>query len=180
MRRASALGFIVLIVFISAIVLRKYYSMTPPEGDADRQIAEIGDLPAKIQDRAPGALSDELRPAAPTAPAVKASPAKLPSAPSPVEEIPDSEPQFSLTAGGNLWSCNGSILQLERAGRIQRFYYADDRQGSVEKSGDLLFEGVREGSVVSGQAFAFAENCRPIAYPMKGSVNADETSIQMR
>jgi len=172
MRRASALCFTVLMVFmvfIGAIVLRENLSMTTPEGDVDRQTAEAGDLPAKIQDRAPGAVSVELHLAAPTALVA-----------SPLAEIPSSEPQFSQTARASLWSYNGSILQLERAGRIQRFHYGEHRQGSAGKSGDLLFEGVREGPVVSGQAFAFAENCPPLAYPMKGSVNADETSIQMR
>ena len=127
MRRASALCFTVLMVFIGAIVLRENLSMTTPEGDVDRQTAEAGDLPAKIQDRAPGAVSVELHLAAPTALVA-----------SPLAEIPSSEPQFSQTARASLWSYNGSILQLERAGRIQRFHYGEHRQGSAGKSGEKV------------------------------------------
>jgi hypothetical protein len=118
MRRASALCFIVLMVFLGAIVLRQSRSMTTPEGDAGRQTGEAGDLPAKIQDRAPGAVSVELHPAAPAAAAVKASAAILPPVASPLAEIPGREPQFSQTARAGLWSYNGSILQLEREGEF--------------------------------------------------------------
>ncbi len=109
-----------------------------------------------------------------------ASPAKVSSAALPAVRIAKTEPQSSQHGGSNLWSDNGSVLQLESAGRIRRFYYAGNRKGSTAKTGEMLFEGAREGPVISGQAFAFSENCPPIAYLVKGGVNAEETIIKAR
>jgi hypothetical protein len=80
---------------------------------------------------------------------------------------------------GNLWSHDGSILRLEVVGRARRFYYVDPHGGVTAKSGDIAFEGVREGPTYSGRAFQFTENCPPLAYRVKGSISVDEATLKI-
>jgi hypothetical protein len=80
---------------------------------------------------------------------------------------------------GNLWNHDGSMLRLEAVGRARRFHYVEPHGGVTAKSGDILFEGVREGPTYSGRAFQFTENCLPLAYRVKGSISADETTLKI-
>ena len=175
MRRVRPLYLTIFIVSIGAVAFVADFLMTTLEGDGHAQTVEVADLPAKVQDRAPGAESLEVRSVTQPPQAVRA-----PSAALPAIETANTEPQPSPNPGRSLWSYKGSVLQLERAGRSRRFSYADNREGSTVKSGELLFEGVREGPVISGQALAHSQNCPPMAYPVKGSVNAEETIIRLR
>jgi hypothetical protein len=77
------------------------------------------------------------------------------------------------------WNYGGSIVRLEAIGRARRFYYAEDPSAVPARSGDVAFEGVREGPVFSGRAFQFAENCAPLGYLVRGSVSADEATVKM-
>jgi hypothetical protein len=88
---------------------------------------------------------------------------------------------FSETEQGarNLWNHDGSILRLEAVGRARRFYYVEPYRGVTAKSGDIAFEGVREGPTYSGRAFQFTENCPPLGYRVKGSVSADEATLKI-
>lgn len=80
----------------------------------------------------------------------------------------------------SLWNHNGSVLRLQAVGRSRRFYYVEPGAGLPAKSGDMVFEGVREGLTYSGRSFHFSEKCTPIAYHVKGSVSPDETTVKMR
>jgi hypothetical protein len=175
MLRARALYIVLFIVSIGALAFLAHFAPAALDREGAAQSVEAADLPAKIEDRAPRPVLLELRAVAPAVPPAKASSAALPAI-----RAAEAGPQSAQHAGSNLWSYNGSVLQRESAGRIRRFYYAGNREGSAAKSGELLFEGVREGPVISGQAFAFSENCPPLAYQVKGSVNADETIVKLR
>jgi hypothetical protein len=82
-------------------------------------------------------------------------------------------------AAMDLWNHDGSILRLESVGRARRLYYVEPHGGATAKSGDIAFEGVREGPAYSGRAFQFTENCPPLAYRVKGSVSADEATLKI-
>jgi hypothetical protein len=88
---------------------------------------------------------------------------------------------FSKAGQGlsSLWNHDGSIVRLEAVGRARRFYYVEPRAGLSARSGEIAFEGVREGPAYSGRAFQFSENCAPLAYQVKGSVSPDESSVKM-
>jgi len=175
MRRARALYLIIFIVSIGALAFLAHFAMTTLEDEGAAQSVEVADLPAKIEDRAPRPVSLELSSVTPAVPPAKASSVALPAI-----RTAKAGPQSAQNAANNLWSYNGSVLQLESAGHIRRFYYAGNRPGPAAKAGEMLFEGVREGPIISGQAFAFSENCPPVAYQVKGTVNADETVIKLR
>jgi hypothetical protein len=83
-------------------------------------------------------------------------------------------------ATSRLWNNDGSLARLEAIGRTRRFYYTEPDQGSPAKPGTIVFEGVREGPTFSGRAFSFSADCAPLAYPVKGSVNRDETAVKLR
>jgi hypothetical protein len=88
---------------------------------------------------------------------------------------------FSKAGQGpsSLWNHDGSIVRHEAVGRARRFYYVEPHGGLSAKSGDIVFEGVREGPTYSGRAFQFSENCAPLAYQVKGSVTPDESTVKM-
>jgi hypothetical protein len=77
------------------------------------------------------------------------------------------------------WTHDGSIVRLEAVGRARRFLYVEVNGPRLARSGDIAFEGVREGPTFSGRAFQFAENCEPLAYLVKGRVSADESTVKM-
>jgi hypothetical protein len=81
---------------------------------------------------------------------------------------------------GGTWAHEGSIVRLEAIGRARRFYYVEVHGAAPLRIGDIAFEGVREGPTFSGRAFQFAENCAPLAYLVKGSVSADESTVKMQ
>ena len=123
---------------------------------------------AKIEERAPvGDL-----------PLIK-SKANSTSAPSYAEK--EARQDFTTTPETTirLRSQDGSTLRIEAIGRTRRFYFVETHNGFPAKSGDIAFEGVREGPSISGRAYQFAEKCPPLAYRVKGTVNADETTVTM-
>jgi hypothetical protein len=81
---------------------------------------------------------------------------------------------------GGLWTWGGSALRLDMSGRARRFTFVGLRRGLLAKDGDLAFDGVREGSTLSGLAFLYTENCGPIPYPVRGAVSPDESTIVLR
>lgn len=81
---------------------------------------------------------------------------------------------------GGLWTWSGSALRLDIIGRARRFTFVGLRRGLLAKDGDVAFDGVREGSMLSGLAFLYTENCAPIPYPVKGAVAPDESTVVLR
>jgi hypothetical protein len=86
---------------------------------------------------------------------------------------------LSKASQGSMWNHDGSIVGLDAVGRTRRFFYVEVRGGFPAKSGDIAFEGVREGPTFSGRAFQFTEKCAPLAYLVKGSMSADEFAVKM-
>jgi hypothetical protein len=79
-----------------------------------------------------------------------------------------------------LWSYGDAKLRLDALGRSRRFTFAAPSAGHAAKYGDVAFEGVREGAAFSGMAFAYSEGCPPLSYPVKGAINAGESTIVLR
>jgi hypothetical protein len=86
---------------------------------------------------------------------------------------------FSKTTQDGIWNHNCSIVRVEAIGRSRRFFYVEVRGGFPAKSGDMVFDGVREGPTYSGRAFQFSEKCAPLAYLVKGAISADESIVKM-
>src|SRR5215469_8431073 len=81
---------------------------------------------------------------------------------------------------GSMWTYEGSIMRLEAIGRARRFYYDEVHGAFSAKNGDIAFDGVREGRILSGRAYQFTANCTPLAYIVKGRVSADESMVKMQ
>ncbi len=81
---------------------------------------------------------------------------------------------------GGLWTWGGSALRLDMTGRARRFTFVGLRRGLLAKDGDPAFDGVREGSMLSGLAYLYTENCAPIPYPVKGAVAPDKSTVIFR
>jgi hypothetical protein len=84
-----------------------------------------------------------------------------------------------VNGSGTFWNQGGSVLRLEAIGRIRRFYYVDPK-GSAAKTGDMAFQGVREGLLFSGRAFLFSQRCAPVAYHVKGTLSPDGRIIKLQ
>ena len=80
----------------------------------------------------------------------------------------------------SLWSHNGSEVLLEANGNIRRFVYLNPRKGLPAKSGDVLFEGARQGSTYRGDAYLFSEKCGKISYAVTGYVGSGDRLVEMR
>ena len=64
-------------------------------------------------------------------------------------------------------------------GRSGCFAYRDPRPGLRElgiANSSLLFDGRRDGNVISGTAYVFAKGCEPAPYSVTGNIT-NETSI---
>jgi hypothetical protein len=148
-------------IFLLALYAKS--SLTVDDGSAR---VEIANRTGKIEERAPiGELTSEhsrTRLARPTARTELAAWAVS-----------------SAQGAGKLWNHDGSILRLEAVGRGRRLYYVEPHGSVTAKSGDIAFEGVREGPTYSGRAFQFTENCPPLAYRVKGSVSAGEVTLKI-
>jgi hypothetical protein len=67
------------------------------------------------------------------------------------------------------------MYMLEDGGRRQ-IYYDDPRPGLKEvgvKQGTLLFDGVLDGTALSGTAFVFAKECDPLSFAVTGKLTGD-------
>jgi hypothetical protein len=103
----------------------------------------------------------------------------LPARPTPKAELGDMT-VLSKAGQVGMWTHEGSVVRLEAIGRARRFYYVEVHGAFPAKTGDIAFEGVREGPTYSGRAFQFADNCTPLAYLVKGSVSGDESTVRMQ
>jgi hypothetical protein len=84
------------------------------------------------------------------------------------------------SGGGTIWTHNGSVMRLESSASERRFVYAIPRRGMLDagaKSGDVVFEGRRDGTTYSGTAYIFNKSCGRVAYRVAGSVAANERRI---
>ncbi len=77
-----------------------------------------------------------------------------------------------------LWTYGGATVELQAVGRARRFYYLPGQGLPLDKRG-VIFDGIREGPLFSGRAFASSEKCQPVPYMVKGSLSPDESSIAL-
>lgn len=102
--------------------------------------------------------------------------------PSPrIDRAPDTvAPPPPTGAGVSLWEHNGSLLRLRADGRRRVFVYLRPRAGVPARSGDVLFDGERNGSAYRGTAYLFSSQCGRIGYAVAGSVAPDDRHVALR
>ena len=86
------------------------------------------------------------------------------------------------SSGNTIWNHNGSLMRLEANGSERRFVYDLPRRGMLEagvKSGDIVFDGRREGPTYSGTAYIYTKLCGRVAYPVAGNVSANERTVAL-
>jgi hypothetical protein len=82
----------------------------------------------------------------------------------------------------SFWAHNRSIVYMTEDGTHRRIYYDDPRPGLQEvgvKKGTLLFDGVVDGTTVSGTAFVFAKDCDPLPFAVRGKLARDGKRIAL-
>ena len=83
----------------------------------------------------------------------------------------------------SFWDHNGSRMGLVAVGTRRMFYYAHPRPALSERgvaSGQLLFEGERNGNHYAGTARIFATPpCGEFTYRVEGPVSADQRTVTM-
>jgi hypothetical protein len=103
----------------------------------------------------------------------------VPSEPS--DSAKKAEPATEQTKT-SFWAHNRSMVYMTEDGTRRQIYYDDPRPGLQQvgvKKGTLLFEGVVDGTILSGTAFVFAKNCDPLPFPVKGKLTRDGKSITL-
>jgi len=82
-----------------------------------------------------------------------------------------------------LWTHNGSEVAWEVGpGNERRVWYWNPRtalNGFGIARGTLLFEGQRQGSIMTGEARSFTRNCGVFIYPVQGPISTDEREVRM-
>lgn len=85
--------------------------------------------------------------------------------------------------GGSIWDHNGSTVRLTAQGQRRQFAYQRPRAGMRKRgarSGDVIFEGVRDGDIYSGTAYIYTKRCGKVGYDVLGTVQKGQTEIVMR
>src|ERR1700730_12457344 len=81
-------------------------------------------------------------------------------------------------AGESIWTHNGSKIRWVSDGTSRRAYYLEPRP-DLERigihPGELLFAGDRRGWVIEGRAFTFKQGCRPLSFPVSGTLSLETT-----
>lgn len=98
----------------------------------------------------------------------------------------DTSRGFAPAAGGTgvtLWDHNGSRMAWEYGpGNRRTVWYWTPRSGVRNVGvirGTLLFEGVREGNRMSGEARIFTDGCGTYVYPVSGPISNDNTRVTL-
>jgi uncharacterized caspase-like protein len=101
----------------------------------------------------------------------------------PVEEEPTDRGITPVRPSGpTRWYHNGSQMRLAANGASRQFYYDNPRQGMREQgvgSGELLFDGSRDGTSYSGTAHVFKRGCKKAGYQVNGNVAEDQRTVVM-
>jgi hypothetical protein len=82
----------------------------------------------------------------------------------------------------SFWAHNRSIVHMTEDGTRRQIYYDDPRpglQGVGVKKGTLLFDGVVDGTTLSGTAFVFAKDCDPLPFTVRGKLTSDGKRITL-
>jgi hypothetical protein len=93
----------------------------------------------------------------------------------PSEDAKTTEPTTQQTKK-SFWAHNRSIMYMLEDGTRRQIYYDDPRPGLKEvgvKQGTLLFDGVIDGTALSGTAFVFAKECDPLSFAVTGKLTRE-------
>ena len=110
-----------------------------------------------------------------------------PAAPAPAEppvepsDVKKTEPATQQSKK-SFWAHNRSIMYMTEDGTRRQIYYDDPRPGLKEvgvKQGTLLFDGVVDGTALSGTAFVFAKECDPLSFAVTGKLSVDGKRITL-
>jgi hypothetical protein len=104
---------------------------------------------------------------------VAPAPTQAPAEPS--EDAKTTEPATQQSKK-SFWAHNRSIMYMLEDGTHRQIYYDDPRPGLKEvgvKQGTLLFDGVVDGTTLSGTAFVFAKECDPLSFAVTGKLTRD-------
>ena len=98
---------------------------------------------------------------------------------------PSTGPETPAFAGAtSLWLHNGSTMYLVVSpGGGRKMFYGSPRPellGYGIKSGTLIFDGKRVGTMYVGKAYRFPKECDPVSYEVKGPISHDEKTITLR
>ena len=111
----------------------------------------------------------------PGAPSVPVAPVE------PSDGVKKTEPATEQTKK-SFWTHNRSRMYMTEAGTRRQIYYEDPRAGLKEvgvKQGGLLFDGVVDGTTLSGTAYVFAKDCDPLSFSVKGKLTRDGKRITL-
>ena len=110
---------------------------------------------------------------------VAPAPTQAPVEPS--EDVKPTEPATQQPQK-SFWAHNRSIMYMVEDGTHRQIYYDDPRPGLKEvgvKQGTLLFDGVVDGTALSGTAFVFAKECDPLSFAVTGKLSVDGKRITL-
>jgi hypothetical protein len=99
----------------------------------------------------------------------------------PSDGVKKAEPATEQTKK-SFWTHNRSRMYMTEAGTRRQIYYEDPRAGLKEvgvKQGGLLFDGVVDGTTLSGTAYVFAKDCDPLSFSVKGKLTRDGKRITL-
>jgi hypothetical protein len=99
----------------------------------------------------------------------------------PSEDVKTTEPATQQSKK-SFWAHNRSIMYMTEDGTRRQIYYDDPRPGLKEvgvKQGTLLFDGVVDGTTLSGTAFVFAKECAPLSFAVTGKLTLDGKRITL-
>jgi hypothetical protein len=109
------------------------------------------------------------------------APDTTPAPSEPSDDVKKAEPATEQTKT-SFWVHNRSIVYMTEDGARRQIYYDDPRPGLKEvevKKGTLLFDGVADGTTLSGTAFVFAKDCDPLPFAVTGKLTRDGKSITL-
>jgi len=109
------------------------------------------------------------------------APGATPAPAEPSEDVKKTEPATEQPKT-SFWSHNRSIVYMTEDGTHRQIYYDDPRPGLKEvgvKQGTLLFDGVVDGTTLSGTAFVFGKECDPLAFAVTGKLTRDGKRITL-
>jgi len=81
------------------------------------------------------------------------------------------------------WSHDGSGIRIVAQGRKRQLVYVSPRAALREagvRSGDMLFEGRREGDRYIGKAYSYSRRCGSVAYQVRGRIRNGERLVVVR